>query len=364
MKRIVIQVGQVGLLIKNRRVKRLLFEGTYWVFDVFEISIHETNTSLQTPIDIDLLLQSSLLADALEIVHIPQKSIGLVYKNADLHQVLIEGKHAFWKGLHPFTFETVDTTALNIPEGMLRKHLESYLMRPFLRMFTVPNAHKAVFFADGEILSTVGSGSYFFWNNGTEIELQSVDMRQQHLEISGQELLTKDKACVRVNFFVQFRVVAIDKALVENKDYKNQLYILLQLALRAYVGGFDLDALLSNKDRIASLILSATQEKIANLGVTAVDAGIRDIILPGDMRDIMNQVLVAEKKAQANGIMRREETAATRSLLNTAKLMENNQMLWKLKEMEYVEKIAERVGAISISGKGNVISELKELFIK
>jgi hypothetical protein len=93
------------------------------------------------------------------------------------------------------------------------------------------------------------------------------------------------------------------------------------------------------------------------------DFGIRDIILPGDMKEIMNQVLIADKKAQANSIMRREETASTRSLLNTAKLMEDNAMLWKLKEMEYVEKIAEKISTISVSGNGMLLDQLKQLFV-
>lgn len=80
------------------------------------------------------------------------------------------------------------------------------------------------------------------------------------------------------------------------------------------------------------------------------------------MKEIMNQVLVAEKRAQANTIMRREETASTRSLLNTAKLMEENAMLWKLKEMEYVEKIAEKISTISVNGNGKLVEQLKELF--
>jgi regulator of protease activity HflC (stomatin/prohibitin superfamily) len=95
-----------------------------------------------------------------------------------------------------------------------------------------------------------------------------------------------------------------------------------------------------------------------------LDCGIRDIILPGDVKDIMNQVLVAEKRAQANVIMRREETASTRSLLNTAKLMEENTMLYKLKEMEYVEKIAEKINTISVNGSGDLIGQLKQIFAK
>jgi regulator of protease activity HflC (stomatin/prohibitin superfamily) len=85
--------------------------------------------------------------------------------------------------------------------------------------------------------------------------------------------------------------------------------------------------------------------------------------LPGEVKEIMNQVLVAEKKAQANIIMRREETASTRSLLNTAKLMEDNQMLLKLKEMEYVEKIADKINSISLSGNGVLIDQLRQIFV-
>src|SRR5690606_10154061 len=86
------------------------------------------------------------------------------------------------------------------------------------------------------------------------------------------------------------------------------------------------------------------------------------LILTGEMKDIMNQVLVAQKKAQANVIIRREENASTRSLLNTAKLMEENEMLYKLKEMEFVENIADKIGEITVSGNGGMVKQLKEIF--
>ena len=102
--------------------------------------------------------------------------------------------------------------------------------------------------------------------------------------------------------------------------------------------------------------------KADKLGVVILDAGIRDIILPGEVKDIMNQVMVAQKKAQANIITRREETASTRSLLNTAKLMEENDMLFKLKEMEYVENIADKIGELTVSGSGKMFDQLKDIF--
>ena len=92
-----------------------------------------------------------------------------------------------------------------------------------------------------------------------------------------------------------------------------------------------------------------------------LNAGIKDIILPGEIRDIMNTVLVAERKAQANVITRREEVASTRSLLNTAKLMEENKTLYKLKEMECLERICAQVGNIQVSGGGALLEQLKML---
>ena len=110
-------------------------------------------------------------------------------------------------------------------------------------------------------------------------------------------------------------------------------------------------------------MLATLKDKAFNLGVEVKDCGVRDIILPGEMKEIMNQVLVAQKKAEANVIMRREETASTRSLLNTAKLMEENSMLFKLKEMEYVEKIADKINSISLSGGNQIVDQLKDIFV-
>jgi regulator of protease activity HflC (stomatin/prohibitin superfamily) len=129
------------------------------------------------------------------------------------------------------------------------------------------------------------------------------------------------------------------------------------------VGNQNLDHLLENKEVIAETLLMKNVLGVNRLGLKLISAGIKDIILPGEVRDIMNQVLVAEKKAQANIITRREETASTRSLLNTAKFLEENAMLFRLKEMEYVEKIADKINSISVSGNGQIVDQLKQLFL-
>jgi regulator of protease activity HflC (stomatin/prohibitin superfamily) len=157
-------------------------------------------------------------------------------------------------------------------------------------------------------------------------------------------------------------VTDIEKALLRNKEYDRQLYVAFQLALREYISGMSFDELLEKKDAITPYILEKVGDEAETLGVRVAGFGIRDVILPGDVKEIMNQVLIAEKKAQANIITRREETSSTRSLLNTARLMEDNPMLFRLKEMEYVEKIAEKIDNISVSGNGVLLDQLRQLF--
>ncbi|MEG1996231.1 MAG: SPFH domain-containing protein, partial [Oscillospiraceae bacterium] len=107
--------------------------------------------------------------------------------------------------------------------------------------------------------------------------------------------------------------------------------------------------------------LNKLKEKEREYYIEVFDAGVKDIILPGEIRDIMNTVLIAEKKAQANVITRREEVASTRSLLNTAKLMEENQTLYKLKELEYLEKICDNVGSINVGASADLLSQLSKI---
>jgi hypothetical protein len=364
IKRIKIDAYHVGMVFENGKLVQVLEAGLHWIFGNKNIMIYDRNANFQVPYELNILLENEVMAFMLDIVAVADNEIVLQFVNGNFKGVLQAGRFAFWKGIIKNEFTRVDISKIEITEQIPVNLLEHNQLKYFVRKFIVSSNDKALLFVNGTFVKELISGTHYFWNNAITIEVKTVDARQQQVEISGQELLTKDKAGLRINFFVRYQVVDIMKALVENKDFEKQLYVAMQLTLRAFVGGLTLDELLAKKDAIAEAILAEVSAKISELGLVISDAGIRDVILPGDMKEIMNQVLVAEKKAQANSIMRREETASTRSLLNTAKLMEENEMLWKLKEMEYVEKIADKIGEITISGGGNVITQLKEIFVK
>jgi regulator of protease activity HflC (stomatin/prohibitin superfamily) len=124
------------------------------------------------------------------------------------------------------------------------------------------------------------------------------------------------------------------------EDYKQSLYRETQLALRAAVGTVEIDALLADRDSLVETVRRLLSLRAVEFGLTVVGFGIRDIILPGDMKELFNKVVESKKVAEANLITRREETAAMRSQANSAKLLADNPALMRLKELELLEKVA------------------------
>ncbi|MBI5857873.1 MAG: slipin family protein [Sphingobacteriales bacterium] len=363
MKKVKVNAWQVGLVFKNDEYKKMLLAGSYWFWKGEQVYIYDITKQFVPPVELNILLQDQRLADLLQVVEVKDNEIVLQFENGLLKQVLVTGRYAFWKSVVKNEFIRADISKPEIEADIGRSVLAKAPVSNWVRNSEVQSYEKAVLFIDGKFVKVLDPGMYYWWKNGIPIYVGKADMRQQQLEINGQEILTKDKAALRINAWAQYKLADIEKALVLNKDYDKQLYVAFQLALREYVAGYSFDELLEKKENIVPFILQRVKEKAEALGVAVSAFGIRDIILPGDVKEIMNQVLIAEKKAQANIIMRREETASTRSLLNTAKLMEENAMLWKLKEMEYVEKIADKISNISVGGNGQLLEQLKQILV-
>jgi hypothetical protein len=95
------------------------------------------------------------------------------------------------------------------------------------------------------------------------------------------------------------------------------------------VGARALEARLGEKEAVAGELDASLRERAAALGLEVVSLGIRDVMLPGEMKELMNKVIEAQKAAEAALVTRREEIAAMRSQANTARLMEQNPTLMR-----------------------------------
>ena len=226
----------------------------------------------------------------------------------------------------------------------------------------IPHGHVGLLYVDGGLTESLAAGLHAFWTYGPSVRVDVVDLRVKTLEVQGQEILTRDKVSLRINLTATYRFTDAQRAMSAAKDPLDHLYKEMQFGLRAAVGTRTLDALLEDKSAIDRVVAERLGPRFAEIGIAVDSVGVKDIILPGDMKDLLGKVVEAEKAAQANVIRRREETNATRSLLNTAKVMESNTVALRLKELETLEKVTEKVGNLSVyGGLDGVLNELVRL---
>lgn len=360
-----IKENQCGYLLKNGKYVKLLTAGSYYYikklgYDVEIVTMSGTVDTCGIPEEI--LMRDAKFASCVVKVEIPDTSIAIRFVNKAFKEVLNGPEAIFWNVNEKNEFTLLDITNSDMEKSVPRIYRDLIPAR-YYKKFVIKDGETGLLYFDNRFEKRLETGTHYFWNYGREAACKIFNMKLQQLDISGQEILTADKVGVRLNVVVSYRITDPEKLVQYIEGVATQLYTYAQLVLREYVGGFRLDELLAEKENIGQSIWKKIKECEEEYCIEITGAGIKDIILPGEIRDIMNTVLIAEKKAQANVIMRREEVASTRSLLNTAKLMEENKTLFKLKEMEYLEKICDKVGNISLNGGKGVLEQLSELVV-
>jgi len=361
MKKIIVQENQKGFLFQNGRFKKLIGPGKYYLFGDREIETVSGNHAVQSKqCPLSTLLEKKEIQALTETVEVGDETIVLHFENGKFCGVLPTGKYAFWKDDKEHTFQSIDIREPEVGED-IPKYLFSKIPTLYYTKVEVAAYQKARLYYDRKLVRLLEPGTYYFWKNATQIDVGFQDTRLMQMNITGQEILTLDKVSLRMNLVVHYKVTDCIKIHTEIDDFEEQIHVCAQLALRAYVGKHKVDEILEKKEEISAFVYEKLKEKESSFFVKISDAGVKDIILPGEIREIMNTVLIAEKKAQANVITRREEVASTRSLLNTAKLMDENKTLYKLKELEYLERICDNVGQIHLSGNSQILGQLSAL---
>ena len=359
----IIKEQECGYLTKDGRFVKLLTAGRYSYMKQlgYDLSKVDMTGPVKTcGIPQEVLLKDKEFADRVARVEIPDTCLALRFVNGAFKEVLNGPEAMFWNVFEKNTFQLVDITCQDMEESLPRIYLDLMPVK-YYKKIVVKDGELGLLYYDNRMEKRLEPGSYYFWNYGREVTAKIFNMKIQQLDISGQEILTADKVGVRLNVVCSYRITDPERLVRMVEGASAQLYTCAQLVLREEVGRFRLDELLDQKEEIGQYVLQKLKERQQDYCVEVIGAGIKDIILPGEIREIMNTVLVAEKKAQANVIMRREEVASTRSLLNTARLMDENRTLFKLKEMEYLERICDKVGGITINGGKGVLEQLTEL---
>lgn len=291
-----------------------------------------------------------LVADLSEI------EAGALYMESILQEILPPStRRLYWRVEDDLTLVRMNTQQVQVQTEVMNAVLQprrkgAVKGRDAILTVQVPAWHVGVLKIDGETQALLPPGLTAYWKINHLVDAEVVDTRLQVLEVSGQEILTKDKVNLRINLAANWRYSDVLLAFSQLTKPIDHLYRELQFALREAVGTRTLDELLEDKQVIDDVVSEQVKSRMLPFGMEIASLGVKDIVLPGDMKNILAQLVEAEKSAQANVIRRREETAATRSLLNTAKVMENNPVALRLKELETLERVAERIDNISVFG--------------
>lgn len=362
-KRFVVKKNQRGLLLRDGDFQAVLEPGLYWRRDFgnrLSLELFDLNKALfEHPMAGYLRKhEPALLAQHFVCMDLSASEVGLRYEDETLVEILPPGsRRLYWKGQAEQRLQRIELS----DSYRLDAALTAQLSQPALRakgidglsgvmIVQVPAFQVGVLKVDGQPPELLSTGTYGFWRFNRQISVELVETRMQALEVSGQEILTRDKVSLRLNLAANWRYDDVLQVFSQIAKPVEHLYRELQFGLRAAVGTRTLDELLENKQLIDDTVTAHMQDKLAGSGLLVSSLGVRDIILPGEMKILLAKVVEAEKAAQANVIRRREETSATRSLLNTAKVMEENPTALRLKELETLERVAERIDRISVFG--------------
>ncbi|WP_218776709.1 slipin family protein [Nostoc sp. T09] len=368
IKKFQISEYEIGLLYVQNNFVRPLEPGEYafWSFDR-DVSVRTFSRIVPNPSfpleDVLIERHPDFVSDYCEIVQLQNQQVAIVRYQGKVISILPPcSRKLFWQGVE---VEAIDiSNDAKLPSRLVAELVSGLpealtLSRSSLHICEVPTQHVGLLYINQEFQTQLQPGKHAWWVFGRSLQTEVFDLRQQAMEVSGQDILSKDKVPLRLNLTAGFRILDPLRAKNSLADITAYLYKELQFALRGAVGERSLDALLEDKGAIDRSISEYIRQKTADYGIEIDSVGVKDIILPGEIKTILSKVVEAEKAAQANVVRRREETAATRSMLNTAKVMEDNPVALRLKELEVLERIAEKIEKIQVNGSlDSILTEL------
>ena len=362
--RVTVKDGERAILLRDGRFERVLEPGRHRLFDPKRELTADVYQVVRTefPLERYNVLKAARpdLAAAL-FAEVEMKAGELAVVSFDGRPVHLVGPwttRVFWKVATKVDVERIDVAAdpKVAPRhlAMVSRERNAYLTEP-----VIENHEAGLLFIEGRFVERLAPGRHSYWTVDRKVEVKRLDLRPQAVEITAQEMLTKDRIALRVTLTALRRIVDPVRVATAVADVDGWLYRLVQFAIRETVAARTLDEVLSAKGALDAELRAYVRERVAETGIEVSELGVKDVILPGDIRELVNKVVEAERIAKANLIRRQEETAATRSLLNTAKLMEDNPLLLRLKELESLERLVEKVGRIDLhAGEGQGLDAL------
>lgn len=349
-----------AFLIEDGRPVKYLAPGVHRVWAAFnfkELRVEKTST-VNLLAELDERRLALVPTEDLQLMSLAPHERGLVTRRGKPVLWLGAGVHQVWtverqvdrasKAVTPLiavqVFDTAgaETKPLQNDIAALAKAKGDYVE------VIAAEGHVAVRYIDGQLDAVLSAGRHAAWNTMRTVQLSVVDLRERVLAVTGQEVMTRDRVTLRLNLSATFRVKDAKRLAMVARAPDDVVYLAMQLSAREAVTTRTLDELLVTRDELSKVMTPAVRDRAEGVGLELIELGVKDVVLPGEMKELLNKVIQAQKEAEANVILRREETAATRSMAQTAKVLSENPLLMRLKELEAYKELAAKVGQVHL----------------
>ncbi len=215
----------------------------------------------------------------------------------------------------------------------------------FFKEITVFEYERGLLYREGALERVLEPGNYHFRSN-ERVEVAKVSLREVSHVVGGQEILTSDRIEVRVSLVAQYRVVDPTLALHAVENYTEQLHQELQLALRDLVAARTLDQLLEGRGDLGTELLRQAAGPAKRYGVELNRVGLRDVVLPREVRQVMMLEVQADRTGRADLVKARHELAAARARANTARVLAETPEVARLQELDAILNLAGKSGNV------------------
>jgi regulator of protease activity HflC (stomatin/prohibitin superfamily) len=202
----------------------------------------------------------------------------------------------------------------------------------------VKEYERAVIFRLGRILGAKGPGLFLVFpilDKMVRLTLQTIT-----LDITTQELITKDNVTVQVNGVAWFSVVEPVDAVVKVQNYRYATSQIAQTTLLSVLRQIDLDELLRNREEIGQRLATIIDQVTEPWGVKVSLVEIKDVQLPETMRRSMARQAEAERERRAKVISAQGELEASQALGEAAAILERHPAALRLRELSTLAEIA------------------------
>jgi regulator of protease activity HflC (stomatin/prohibitin superfamily) len=210
---------------------------------------------------------------------------------------------------------------------------------------TVFEYERGLLYREGALERVLEPGNYRF-RAGERVEVAKVSLREVSHVVAGQEILTSDRIEVRVSLVAQYRVTDPTLALHAVENYTEQLHQELQLALRDLVAARTLDQLLEGRGDLGAELLRLAAGPAKRYGVELNRVGLRDVVLPREVRQVMMLEVEADRTGRADLVKARHELAAARARANTARVLAETPEVARLQELDAILNLAGKSGNV------------------